>query len=85
MDPCRQARSGSARKPRDVEDLVPSANSLRVDGALLTSAELVAILKGDAGVQASSSLLLNLAQQLIAANLNILRGVQASTECCRPS
>lgn len=68
------------RKTADVVDLIPAGSALRVDAAMLTSDQLVAMLRAGPEVQATSSLLLNLTQQLIAADLNILRGVQASSE-----
>lgn len=67
------------RRAGDVADLLPAGSGLRVDGVLLRGDELLAILGAGPGVQATSSLLLNLAQQLIAADLNILRGVQATS------
>jgi hypothetical protein len=66
--------------PSAVARLVPSAVTLRVDDADLSGARLQAILTSAPNVSASSSLLLNLAQQLIAADLNVLRGVQPSPQ-----
>jgi hypothetical protein len=67
-------------KPAAVTRLVPGATTLHVDAADLSSAHLQAILTAAPNVTASSSLLLNLAQQLIAAELNVLRGVQPTAE-----
>ena len=64
--------------PTAVAALVPATVTLRVDAADLSSAQLQAILDAAPDVSASSSLLLNLIQQLIASDLNVLRGVQAS-------
>src|SRR5687768_3100628 len=63
------------RKTDDVAALLPSGTRLAVDAAALDASQVSAIMSG-AGVQASSSLLLNLVQQLIAADLNVLRGAQ---------
>ena len=62
----------------EVERLLPGTTTLVIDGANLDREDVLAVLDAAPNVQASSSLLLNLAQQLIAAQLNILRGVQAS-------
>ena len=59
-----------------VARLLPGTATLSVDGADLTSADVHAILDAAPNVSATSSLLLNLTQQLIAADLNVLRGVQ---------
>ena len=67
-------------KPAAVTRLVPGATTLHVDAADLSSARVQAILTAAPNVTASSSLLLNLAQQLIAAELNVLRGVQPTAE-----
>ena len=64
--------------PQAVARLLPGGATLLVDDAALTSAQLQAILGPATTVTASSSLLLNLAQQLVAADLNVLRGVQPS-------
>ena len=61
-----------------VTQLIPSSALLAIDGSQLSGAQLQAILSSAPNVTASSSLLLNLTQQLIAAQLNILRGVQPS-------
>jgi ribosomal protein L2 len=68
------------RKLADVARLLPDGTGLVVDAALLDAAQVSVILGGGAGVQASSSLLLNLVQQLIAADLNVLRGAQPTPE-----
>ena len=68
------------RKTNDVVRLLPVGSGLVVDAALLNAAQASAILGGAASVQASSSLLLNLVQQLIAADLNVLRGAQPTPE-----
>lgn len=68
------------RKTNDVARLLPGGTGLVVDAALLNAAQVSAILGGASSVQASSSLLLNLVQQLIAADLNVLRGAQPSPE-----
>ena len=67
-------------KPAAVTRLVPGTTTLRVDAADLSSARLQAILTAAPNVTASTSLLLNLAQQLIAAELNVLRGVYPTTQ-----
>ena len=67
-------------KPAAVTRLVPGVTTLHVDAADLSSAQLQAILTAAPNVTASSSLLLNLAQQLIAAELNVLRGVQPTAQ-----
>jgi hypothetical protein len=67
-------------KPAAVTRLLPGATTLHVDAADLSSARVQAILTAAPNVIASSSLLLNLAQQLIAAELNVLRGVQPTAE-----
>jgi hypothetical protein len=67
------------RKTGDVAELVPPGSALQVDGAALTSDQLVAILQAAPDVQATSSLLLNLTQQLITADLNVVRGVPPNT------
>lgn len=79
-------REGSAltkgyfrNKPADVRQLVPNGTGLVVDASILSAAELGVLLDGS-GVQGTGALLLNLAQQLVAADLNILRGVQASPD-----
>lgn len=64
--------------PEAVAPLVPAGATLAVGDAALSSAQIQAILGGGSGVTASSNLLLNLAQQLVAAELNVLRGVQPS-------
>ena len=66
-------------KPAAVTKLLPGTTTLHVDAADLSSARVQAILAAAPNVTASSSLLLNLAQQLIAAELNVLRGVQPTT------
>ena len=63
-----------------VTRLLPGTTTLRVDAADLTSAGVHAILDAAPNVSATSSLLLNLAQQLIAADLNVLRGVQPNAQ-----
>jgi len=63
----------------EVERLLPGTTTLVIDGANLDREDVLAVLDAAPNVQASSSLLLNLAQQLIAAQLNLLRGVQASS------
>lgn len=60
-----------------VAALLPGGTTLTIGGAALTSAQLQAIL-GGSNASAPSALLLNLAQQLIAAELNVLRGVPPS-------
>ena len=67
-------------KPAAVTRLLPGATTLHVDAADLSSARVQAILTAAPNVIASSSLLLNLAQQLIAAELNVLRGVQPTAQ-----
>ena len=67
-------------KPAAVNRLLPEATTLHVDAADLSSARVQAILTAAPNVTASSSLLLNLAQQLIAAELNVLRGVQPTAQ-----
>ena len=61
--------------------LVGSGVTLEVDSAKLSAAQVQAILTATAGkpgaVTASSNALLTLAQQLLAADLNVLRGVVA--------
>lgn len=64
--------------PSEIERLLPGTATLALDGVGLTRADVQAILASAPNVQASSSLLLNLTQQLITAELNVLRGVQAS-------
>lgn len=66
--------------PADVTRLLPGSATLRVDAANLSSADVQAILAAAPNVTPSPSLLLNLAQQLITADLNVLRGVQASAQ-----
>ena len=63
----------------EVERLLPGTTTLVIDGANLDRDDVLAVLNAAPNVQASSSLVLNLAQQLIAAQLNILRGVQTSS------
>ena len=63
----------------EVERLLPGGTTLVIDGANPDREDVLDVLNGAPNVQASSSLLLNLAQQLIAAQLNLLRGVQASS------
>lgn len=67
-------------KPTEVARLLPGSAKLVVAGADLASADVLAILGAAPNVQASSALLLNLTQQLIATDLNVLRGVQASSQ-----
>ena len=66
--------------PAAVTRVLPGTATLRVDAADLTSADVHAILDAAPNVSATSSLLLNLAQQLIAADLNVLRGVQPNAQ-----
>ena len=68
------------RKTNDVARLLPGGTHLVVDAALLDAAQVSAILGASSVVQASSSLLLNLVQQLIAADLNVLRGAQPTPQ-----
>ncbi|HEX6363637.1 MAG TPA: hypothetical protein VFZ93_11805, partial [Albitalea sp.] len=68
------------RKLDDVSRLLPEGTVLIVDAASLSAGQLAAILAGGSGVEAASSLLLNLVQQLIAADLNVLRGAQPTPE-----
>jgi len=67
-------------KPTEVARLLPGTAKLAVAGADLAPSDVLAILGAAPSVQASSALLLNLAQQLIATDLNVLRGVQASSQ-----
>ena len=67
-------------KPAAVTRLLPGTTTLHVDAADLSSARVQAILGAAPNVVASSSLLLNLAQQLIAADLNVLRGAQPTAQ-----
>jgi hypothetical protein len=67
-------------KPTEVTRLLPGTATLVVARADLASSDVLAILGAAPNVQASSALLLNLAQQLIATELNVLRGVQASLQ-----
>ena len=64
-----------------VTALLGSGVTLKVDGAQLSAAQVQAILTATSGkpggVTASSNALLTLAQQLLAADLNVLRGVVA--------
>lgn len=63
-----------------VTRLIPGSAKLVVDAQQLSAEQIQAIL-GPAGIVSSqSSLLLNLTQQLLAADLNILRGVQPPTQ-----
>jgi hypothetical protein len=73
-----QGKGWFATRPSEIARVLPGSSTLVVDGANPSAADVLAILNGAPNVQASSSLLLNLAQQLIAAELNVLRGVQAS-------
>ena len=66
--------------PAAVTRLLPGTATLRVDGADLSSADVQAILAAAPNVTVASGLLLNLAQQLIAADVNVLRGVQPSAQ-----
>ena len=68
------------RKTNDVARLLPAGTGLVVDAALLDAAQVSAILGASSVVQPSSSLLLNLVQQLVAADLNVLRGAQPTAE-----
>jgi hypothetical protein len=63
----------------EVERVLPGSTTLVIDGAALDRQDVLDVLSGPPNVEASSSLVLNLAQQLIAAQLNLLRGVQASS------
>ena len=62
--------------PDSVTQLVPAGAKLVVDAQALTASQLQAVLVPAPGTSATTNLLLNLAQQLLAADLNILRGVQ---------
>ena len=62
--------------PDVVTRLLPASTQLVVDGTQLTAGQVQAILGGAPGVSFQSSLVLNLTQQLLAADLNVLRGVQ---------
>ena len=62
--------------PSAVTRLIPGSAKLVVDAQELSAAQVQAILGPEANVSSQSSLLLNLTQQLLAADLNILRGVQ---------
>ena len=67
------------RKADDVARLLPVGTGLVVDGTILSAAQVSSILRGGSGVSSSSNLLLNLVQQLLAADLNVLRGAQPTT------
>jgi len=77
LDGVPQKKGYFQSNPAEVERLLPRATTLQVDGARPSRADVLAILGGASNVKASSSLLLTLAQQLIAGELNVLRGVQA--------
>src|SRR5206468_1533360 len=69
-----------ANHPNTVGALLGSGVTLEVDSAQLSAAQVQATLTataGKPGVTASSNALLTLAQQLLAADLNVLRGVVA--------
>jgi hypothetical protein len=67
-----------ANTPTAVTRLLPVGSKLVVDDGQLSSAGVGAILTGASNVSAPSVIVLNLAQQLITADLNVLRGVQPS-------
>jgi hypothetical protein len=78
VDRAPSSKGWYQRKTDDVSRLVPAGTELVVDAAALDAAQVSALLRGTA--QASSSLLLNLVQQLLAADLNVLRGAQPTSE-----
>jgi hypothetical protein len=64
--------------PDAVLQFLPAGTTLFVDDVQLDAAQVQAIFAGSSDVQAGTVLLLNLVQQLIAADFNVLRGVQPS-------
>lgn len=64
-----------ANRPGLVVAVLPPGATLTVGGAALDASQASSILGGSRSVKASSALLLNLAQQLIAARLNMLQGI----------
>ena len=73
-----QGKGWFQTRPAEVERSLPGTTTLQVDGAQLSRADVLAVLNAAPNVQASTSLVLNLTQQLIATELNVLRGVQVS-------
>jgi hypothetical protein len=73
-----QGKGWFQTRPAEVERTLPGTTKLQVDGAQLSRADVLAVLNAAPNVQPSTSLVLNLAQQLIAAELNVLRGVQVN-------
>ena len=73
-----QGKGWFQTRPAEVERTLPGSTKLQVDGAQLSRADVLAVLNTAPNVQPSTSLVLNLTQQLIAAELNVLRGVQVT-------
>ena len=65
--------------PKEVLRMLPTPVELTIDGQQLSAAEVQAVLVAAPAVSYSSPLLLNLVQQLLAADMNILRGVQPTS------